>query len=451
MPGDPHYGFYGDDFTGSTDALEVLARAGLRTLLFLDIPDEEGMALMKDYEAVGIAGKTRSLGREAIMDETERVFSWFSRLDLACFHYKVCSTFDSSPQHGNIGVAVEQGQRIFRNPWVPLLIGYPALQRWVAFSQLFARDLEGISRLDRHSTMSRHPVTPMDEADIRRHLEKQTAQRITDFNLVDLRADPAGRMARMREIVAGSPSGILVFDTVDEEDLRRSGEILREMLSRFGPFTVGSSAVEAAWVASRPPFVDPDGPAGGLERVEQLLVMSGSASPKTARQIAHAREKGWSVLPLEPWRWFEEGEESALLEPVVDQALAELDRGRNVVMCSCEGPEDPAIRRTREAAARTGWRDPLHRIGKLQGKALRRILDENPLPRVCVAGGDTSGYVAGALHILGLEYAASIDPGGPVCRARSRAFPQLQICLKGGQVGSDAYFESVRAGRKIDP
>ena len=33
--------FYGDDFTGSTDALEVLAFAGLRCALFLKPPSVE--------------------------------------------------------------------------------------------------------------------------------------------------------------------------------------------------------------------------------------------------------------------------------------------------------------------------------------------------------------------------------------------------------------------------
>ena len=33
--------FYGDDFTGSTDAMESLARAGVRTILFLEPPTAE--------------------------------------------------------------------------------------------------------------------------------------------------------------------------------------------------------------------------------------------------------------------------------------------------------------------------------------------------------------------------------------------------------------------------
>ena len=30
--------FYGDDFTGSTDALEQLARSGIRAMLFIEPP-----------------------------------------------------------------------------------------------------------------------------------------------------------------------------------------------------------------------------------------------------------------------------------------------------------------------------------------------------------------------------------------------------------------------------
>ena len=33
--------FYGDDFTGSTDAMESRARAGVRTILFLEPPAPE--------------------------------------------------------------------------------------------------------------------------------------------------------------------------------------------------------------------------------------------------------------------------------------------------------------------------------------------------------------------------------------------------------------------------
>ena len=53
--------FYGDDFTGSTDALEFLSLAVARTVLFIDPPSQEKLAAYPDINAFGIAGITRSV------------------------------------------------------------------------------------------------------------------------------------------------------------------------------------------------------------------------------------------------------------------------------------------------------------------------------------------------------------------------------------------------------
>ena len=55
-------GFYGDDFTGSTDALVQFARAGLRAVLLVDLPrHRELRELAARYDVVGVAGIARSL------------------------------------------------------------------------------------------------------------------------------------------------------------------------------------------------------------------------------------------------------------------------------------------------------------------------------------------------------------------------------------------------------
>ena len=48
--------FYGDDFTGSTDALEVLAFAGLDCALFLKAPTPETLARFPRLDAIGVGG-----------------------------------------------------------------------------------------------------------------------------------------------------------------------------------------------------------------------------------------------------------------------------------------------------------------------------------------------------------------------------------------------------------
>src|SRR6476620_10389671 len=66
--------YYGDDFTGSTDALEVLSRAGLRTMLFVEPPTPEQLAKLGRVDAIGIAGATRSLAPDAMAAHLRTVF-----------------------------------------------------------------------------------------------------------------------------------------------------------------------------------------------------------------------------------------------------------------------------------------------------------------------------------------------------------------------------------------
>ena len=96
--------FYGDDFTGSTDAMEALALSGLRTVLFLSPPAPE---LLKekfpDLRCVGVAGTSRAMSPAEMDAEVEPVLRELWAIGAPVTHYKVCSTFDSSPQVGSIG------------------------------------------------------------------------------------------------------------------------------------------------------------------------------------------------------------------------------------------------------------------------------------------------------------------------------------------------------------
>jgi 3-oxoisoapionate kinase len=53
--------FYGDDFTGSTDALEQLTLAGIRTALFIHPPTPAQLKKFPGSASPRVAGKTRSL------------------------------------------------------------------------------------------------------------------------------------------------------------------------------------------------------------------------------------------------------------------------------------------------------------------------------------------------------------------------------------------------------
>src|SRR5580765_2036122 len=180
--------FYGDDFTGSTDALEQLTLGGIRTALFIEPPTPAQLEMFPGLQAVGVAGKTRSMMPNAMEHELRPALKQLKALGARHVHYKVCSTFDSSPEIGSIGRAIDIGTEIFRAPFVPVLVAVPALGRFTVFGQHFARYGIGsngeIHRLDRHPSISKHPITPMTEADLRLHLANQTTKRIALFDIL---------------------------------------------------------------------------------------------------------------------------------------------------------------------------------------------------------------------------------------------------------------------------
>ena len=292
--------FYGDDFTGSTDAMEALAVSGLRTVLFLTPPSPEFLReKFSDVRCVGVAGTSRAMSPAEMDMHLAPVLDQLWALGAPITHYKVCSTFDSAPEVGSIGhVADLVRGRLARGKTLTVLAGAPPLRRYTVFGNHFAAAGDEIFRLDRHPTMSRHPVTPMHESDLRVHLSHQTQASIGLMPLPELAGDATTVDAKHAARLASKPD-LLLYDVADESSMRAVGRLLWKQCVAAPHFAIGSSGVEYAlgahWRAeglapaerARFPAVTP---------VKQLLVVSGSASPMTATQIRWASENGFDCL-----------------------------------------------------------------------------------------------------------------------------------------------------------
>ncbi|MFC6964775.1 four-carbon acid sugar kinase family protein [Halocatena marina] len=272
-------GFYGDDFTGSTDAMDALARNGIETVLFLSPPDKSDLNRLDEVQVVGIAGRSRSMNPTEMEDELGSAFNALSLMGAPLLHYKICSTFDSSPNIGSIGKAIDLGAKAFDTSTVPLLPGAPPLGRYVLFGNMFAEYNGDIYRLDRHPTMSDHPVTPMDESDLLRHLSKQTDREMDLIDVSQLRDAPIEAYREKQD-----EADITFFDALDRSDLTRAGKAIwkehSEDMAATPEFIVGSSGVEYALAShwETEDFVSETSDFTELEPVYQTVVMSGSAS-----------------------------------------------------------------------------------------------------------------------------------------------------------------------------
>ncbi len=436
--------FYGDDFTGSADAMEALALNGARCVLFLSPPSQELLSeKFSEIEVVGVAGSSRSMSPRQMEATLPAIFSQLRQLNARMFHYKVCSTFDSSPEIGSIGKAYEIGQRVFASPFVPLLVGAPVLKRYCVFGNLFATVADETFRLDRHPMMSQHPVTPMDESDLRLHLNRQTNAGVALFDLLHLTGTSEEINARFAAILNENPD-IVLFDTLDEERLATAGRLIWESGARF---VIGSSGVEYALTAhwQRPRVEFP--PAG---TVQQLIVMSGSCAAATLAQIEWAEANGYASLRLDAELLVDESNAEAERARLRKSALELLANGRSIVLYSARGPHDPAMLASNDKLRQLGFDDLTirERLGEQQGILLRELLMASGLRRVCVAGGDTSSQAISQLGIYALDLLRPMVPGQPLNRAYSddAALDGLQIALKGGQHGWADHFESIRRG-----
>ena len=426
--------FYGDDFTGSTDALEFISQAGAQAMLFIQPPSATQLLQYPGLNAIGVAGATRSLSPEEMEEELLPAFRKLKAIGAKHIHYKVCSTFDSSATTGSIGKAMDTGQQIFAGQPTPVLGGMPALGRYCVFGNLFAKMGIGsngaIYRLDRHPSMMHHPVTPADESDLILHLQKQTDKK--GF-LIDI-IQQAKPVEQWTQAISTSHEFVLL-DALHEEDLLKTGEWLdTQNISQPQLFSIGSSGIELAlgkyWNAAgilQPVTEWPD-----PGEADPLLVVSGSCSPVTKNQIQYAGKNEFHLIELNASAT---AEDMIDLTTIINEVKDRLQKKKHVLV---------------HTGARQSTNLSSQKLGSALGLIAKAAAEADLTRRVIIAGGDTSSYAARAMDVEAVAMIAPLVHGAPLCRAFSanRSIDGLQVNFKGGQVGAEDYFQLCVRGKK---
>jgi 3-oxoisoapionate kinase len=427
------YCYYGDDFTGSTDVLEQLAGNGVSSVLFLGTPSPSQLARFSVCQAIGFAGDARSRTPEWMSDNLPAIFTRMRDLNPAVVQYKVCSTFDSAPHRGSIGRALEIGREVFATQTVPIGVAAPHLGRFLLFGNLFAATGNLVYRIDRHPTMAHHPATPMDEADLRLHLAKQTNLAV---GLVDVRAFQSGDPQEQFRQQAESGAAAVLLDGVDAAMLERAGELIWGLTKASRPlFTIGSSGVTASLIAHwrRSGMIVSEPPSVTATKANQLLVISGSCSAVTAGQILWAKRQGFACLELDAGALAHGGSEA--VEIAMRLALQSLESGRDTVLYTALGTP-------------TGSTHD-EELGRALGRLMLALVQRTGVRRVVLCGGDTSSHAVQQLDVTALTFAGVLAPGAPLCRAHAEeatGLDGLELVLKGGQIGPEDFFRIARNG-----
>lgn len=403
-------GCIGDDFTGSSDLANTLAREGMRVTQFTGVPDRPAKG---DVDAGVVALKSRTIPAKDAVRLTLDALAWLQDQGCTQFFFKYCSTFDSTPD-GNIGPVIDALMDQLEADACIVCPAFPATGRSVYQGHLFVNDT-----LLSESGMEAHPLTPMTDPDIRRWLARQTRRAIGHVPAATVfRGAQAIRAAIDTETAAGR--GVIVVDAIRDDDLRAIGGAARGLALVTGGSGValGLPAILLSGGTRHPPQEGWTGAPG------PGAIIAGSTSRITRAQVAHYDSRSPAL---------EITADAVMTEKITPDIAARfaLEADRPALLFSSTDPDT-----LRAAQEQYGRETIANRLETFFAETARSLI-ENGVTRLVVAGGETSGAVVEGLGLGALQIGPEIAPGVPAMRAEGRT---LVLALKSGNFGEEDFF-----------
>jgi len=403
-------GCIGDDFTGSSDLANTLAKQGMRTVQYSGVPDGDAAS---EVEAGVVALKSRSIPAADAVRMSLEALAWLQAQGCRQFFFKYCSTFDSTPE-GNIGPVAEALAESLNADRVIVCPAFPGTGRTLYQGHLFVNGV-----LLNECGMQDHPLNPMTDPDIRRWLALQTRCAIGHVAAPDVAAGVDAVKARLGEQKAAG-NRLIVVDALSDDDLMTIGAAAADL-----PLITGGSGVAMGLPANfrQSGAIGHDslhwkGEAG------RCVALSGSCSNATRAQLS------------------QHGKTNPMLEVLAADVITGATTPESVGTWLLEQPGIPVAYSSADPAAVEAVQE---RFGRdVASQALESFFSEvarqlvaGGINRLIVAGGETSGAVVEGLGISAMEIGPEIDPGVPAMRAGG----DLVIALKSGNFGAPDFFQ----------
>jgi len=403
-------GCIGDDFTGSSDLANTLAKAGMKTVQYTGVPS--GPAAI-DVQAGVVALKSRSNDPAEAVRLSLDALEWLKAQGCKQFFFKYCSTFDST-EKGNIGPVADALADVLDAHKVIVCPAFPGTGRSIYQGHLFVND-----KLLNESGMENHPLTPMKDANLRRLMSAQSQNQV-GLVPADIVFKGAAAIEKCMEAEHQSGHRMMVVDAMRDEDLMQIGVAAKALPLITGgsgialglPANFGCQADQVPWRAQQ----------------GKAAILSGSCSSVTRAQVKHHLNTHPGVkIDLAK---VVEGQQTP---DDIASWLSEAD-GLPLAYSSADPQE------VQDIQANFGLDVSAHTLETFFGETAQ-LLVQMGITRLLVAGGETSGSVVESLKLDTLQIGPEIDPGVPALRARDN----LVIALKSGNFGSVDYFEKAAA------
>ena len=400
-------GCIGDDFTGSSDIANTLAKGGMKVTQYTGIPNAPAE---KSVEAGVVSLKSRTIKVEDAVNQSLKAVEWFLEQGCEQIFFKYCSTFDST-REGNIGPVAEALAEFLNEDQVIFCPAFPATGRSIYQGHLFVNDT-----LLCDSGMKDHPLTPMTDSDLRRWLQYQTKWNVKHIAHSVVKGGENPIELAMAE---GRPA-FYIADAIEDDDLVTLGRA-----SKNRKLLTGGSGLALGLPRN---FRD-SGKIGNTKSEWQkasgkAIILSGSCSIATRDQVA-AYKANHPSLELTAEDVFEDKQTPEIICDWVMQ-----QEGTPLIYSSA----DPNI--VKAAQEKFGRDIIAEKIESVMGGVASEMVRRG-VKCIISAGGETSGAIVTALQVQAMKIGPEIAAGVPALRDSNR---DLVLALKSGNFGATDFF-----------
>lgn len=406
-------GVIADDFTGATDIASFLVENGLPTVQINGVPTGK---MPEAIDALVISLKTRSCPVVEATQQSLAALSWLQQQGCKQIYFKYCSTFDSTAK-GNIGPVTDALMDALDTPFT--VFSGPAGQRTYGLSgYLFV-----MNQLLAESGMRHHPVNPMTDSYLPRLVESQSTGRC---GVVSAHVFEQGVKAVRQELARLQQEGYryAVLDALTEHHLEIQGEALRD-----APLVTGGSGLAIGLARQWAQENGNQAREAGRPLAGRSVVLSGSCSQMTNRQVAHYRQIA-PAREVDVARCLSTETLAAYAHELAEWVLGQESVLAPLVFATASTDALAAIQQ------QYGAQKASQAVETLFSQLAARLAAEG-VTRFIVAGGETSGVVTQSLGIKGFHIGPTISPGVPWVNALDKP---VSLALKSGNFGDEAFF-----------
>ena len=420
-----------DDLTGANDAGVQFAKQGLKVQVFLNDLREKDLGHSPEVMVLDTDSRA-ALPEEAFarVRATGGVVRKMAPIQ-PLIYKKIDSTL-----RGNIGAEIDAAMAEYDLAWAAVVPAFPANGRitvggWHLLHQTPIAESE----------IARDPKTPVHESVAPKLLSTQSSHPVAHVDLSDV---SRGCDAIIKRIAEFRQKGILIlsFDAATATHLQAIATAIAA--GKEAALWVGSAGLAEmvpavmGWSKQTRTVVN--------EAVGPVLVVAGSVSPVTARQMNQFLA-GDNVRLVSLRADALIRNENAEIARCIHEARQGLSLDQDVLVASAVDADAVASARAQGEKQGVDSRGVSERVAAAMGKIVSDLI-VLPLAGIFLTGGDTAVSVCRALGVGSIDILTEVLPGIPLGQLVCGCCPGLRVVTKAGAFGGDnAIVESVKALR----